>query len=1007
MIKSMKIKSVVFAAAIVTSTFFIGYRMLDTGSKTKPVKRDLSILNGEEEDKELETSNTRKRERYEWLLLRDPKTGKIPDGIRNRELDWVKDMPVRRNGILNRLDIQSSANMGGLPLFGENNNYTNSLTGNNYIAVGPTQNGGRTRAVAFDLRFGTANNRTMLAGGINGGIFRSTDGGLNWKFVHPVEEIRSVSCFAQDPINKDTWYAGTGEPIGASAGYPSSFVYGNGIFKSTDGGATWSKLTSTKVADVTTFASQWNFIHKLAVHPTTGDLYAAIHRRIVRSSDGGNTWTSVFESTVTATGVGGVADLVIKKDGSAVIVAMTGRNPDRNLAGVFISTTGNKDSYTRIAGGIENTADSVAGWKPYDNTQNDSRTEFTGGWGRIVIATAPSNENILYTLVENAEAASASKPEADLFKCDMSSSPYKWTKLTDNLVAKRIAGSTTQKYFEGQNGYNMMVAVHPKNPDVVLIGGVNLFRSTDGFSTKTNVTFAGGIGSDTYTDPDNISHADIHSFSFDPTDPNRVIIGSDGGIAFIKDITVASPEWVNANSQYQSLQYYHVGIDPTPGSRAFIGGAQDNSTTLRDNNNIFDALADSNDHYILLGGDGCQVGLTKKNSSGKQHLICAAQNGQIYRLNLFPPFDNASFYTAIKPSGAGEGEFITYFHVDPDNTDYMYYVSEDSIFRTGSSTSVTPSTWTLMPGIASTISGSIFSIATTRGTYTSNSHMYIGTSAGKIYRLKDPQGTSTSTNPTDITPVGMSAGVVTDISINSRNQDTVMAVVSNYGVNSIFWTGNATAAQPTWKVIEGNLTVPSVRACEIVVKQNVVEYYVGTSTGLFSTSNIAEQSTVWSRELGKAGDPSSMMNTAIVNSLAYRWSDNTLVIGTHGNGMFVAYIGNATTSGGGDSGSGDGNSGGGGPVTAITDPIRNDDNFIRNAYPTLVNDVLQFQVGNLTNIKKLNIQVMSMSGAMVYQAVQGYESGKLSLNNLAPGTYVLSITSSDRKYQYNKKIIKN
>lgn len=1003
----MKLKAGGLAVVLLGISIFVGYQLTNKEGKRSVIKRNLTILNGEE-DEEIETSNTLKRERYEWLLLRDPKTGKIPEGIRNKELTWVRTMPVKRNGLFSRLDIPSSAMGGTLPLFGESNNYNNSQIGNSYISAGPTQNGGRTRAVAFDSRYGTGNNRIIIAGGINGGIFRSTDGGINWKFVHPSEEVRSVSCIAQDPINKDTWYAGTGEPIGASASYPSAYVYGNGIFKSTDGGATWSKLSSTNVANITTFASQWNFIHKIAVHPTTGDVYAAIHRRIVRSSDGGNTWTSVFESSVTATGVGGIGDLLIKKDGSAVLVAMSGRNPDRSLAGIFISTSGNKDSYTRIAGGVENAADSVAGWKAYDLTPSESNTtEFIAGWGRIVMATAPSNENILYTLVENSESVNASKPEADLFKCDMSNGTYKWTKLTDNLVAKRISGATTQKYFEGQNGYNMMVAVQPSNENLVLVGGVNLFRSTDGFSTKTNVTFAGGIDSDTYTDVDQISHADNHSFSFDPTDPKKVIIGSDGGLAFIKDVTATSPEWINANSQYQSLQYYHVGIDPTPGSRVFFGGAQDNSTTFRDINGLIDVLPDSNDHYILLGGDGCQVGLTKKNSNGQQHLFCAAQNGQIYRLSMFPPYDNGKFYTSIKPSNAGDGEFITYFHVDQDNTDYMYYASEDSIFRTGNSTAVTPSTWTLMPGVAQVVSGSIFALATTRGAYTSNSHLFIGTSAGKIYRMKDPQGASESTTPTDITPVGMSAGVVTDISVNSRNQDTVMAVVSNYGVNSIFWTGNATAAQPTWQIIEGNLTVPSVRSCEIVVKTTGVEYYVGTSTGLFSTSNIAEQSTVWSREVGTAGQPSSMMNTAIVNSLAYRWSDNTLVIGTHGNGMFVAYIGNATISNGGGSGSGGSGGGGGGVVTAITEPIRNNDNFIRNAYPTIVNDVLQYQVGNMPTVKKLNVQVTSMNGALVYQGVAAYENGRITMNNLMRGTYVLTITSSDRKYQYTKKIIKN
>ncbi len=87
----------------------------------------------------------------------------------------------------------------------------------------------------------------MLTGGINGGIFRSTDGGSTWNFVHPVDEVRSVSCLVQDPRPgfQDTWYAGTGEAIGVSASIPAGFVLGNGILKSTDNGHTWTKLAIT------------------------------------------------------------------------------------------------------------------------------------------------------------------------------------------------------------------------------------------------------------------------------------------------------------------------------------------------------------------------------------------------------------------------------------------------------------------------------------------------------------------------------------------------------------------------------------------------------------------------------------------------------------------------------------------------------------------------------------------------------------------------------------------
>jgi hypothetical protein len=605
-------------------------------------------------------------------------------------------------------------------------------------------------------------------------------------------------------------------------------------------------------------------------------------------------------------------------------------------------------------------------------------------------------------MVENADLASTNKPEADLFKCDMSTPTLIWSNLSSNLVAQRnstrVGVSTV--YMELQGAYNMLLAVHPINPNIVLAGGVNLFRSTDGFSTRNNVRFIGGLESgNTYTDNLGTSHVDFHGFSFDPSNPNRVLLSSDGGIGQIENVTTTNTNVVwnffNAqtnltyNSQYQTIQYYHVGIDPTPGTRNFFGGAQDNSTTFRDRSGLFgEPLSDPSDHYIILGGDGCQVGMTKKNGAGNQVLFCAAQNGQFYRAKL-PPVASSD-YTVIKPENTGEGLFITYFHLDNDNTDLLYYASEDTLFRTNSSTTVTSTTWTLMDSVHPKVFGDIYSLETTKGPYSTLNHLFIGTGAGKVYKIRDPQSATSSV--VEITPPGMAAGsVVRDIAVNPRNQDTLMLVVSNYNVQSIFWTGNATAPQPDWQLVEGNIATPSVRACEIIAKTNGIEYYVGTSIGLFSTKLINGSNTVWYREVAPAGTQASMLNGAIVNALASRWADNTLVIGTHGNGMFATGpLGNPVTI-----------------VTSLFNPIRNNTNFIKNVYPTVTRDVVKYDIGDMYAIKKMHLQVTSAAGGIVMKKDIPYQSGSTNLGHLPAGTYILTITSSDNKYQSTKKIIKN
>ncbi|MCG7859723.1 hypothetical protein MD537_22280, partial [Flavihumibacter sediminis] len=102
---------------------------------------------------------------------------------------------------------------------------------------------------AFDVRFGTAGNNVIIAGAVSGGLFRSTDGGSSWTKVTPDNEIHNVTAIAQDPRTgkQNIWYAGGGEPLGNSAS-PSAggaFYLGNGLFKSTDNGATWQRVTST------------------------------------------------------------------------------------------------------------------------------------------------------------------------------------------------------------------------------------------------------------------------------------------------------------------------------------------------------------------------------------------------------------------------------------------------------------------------------------------------------------------------------------------------------------------------------------------------------------------------------------------------------------------------------------------------------------------------------------------------------------------------------------------
>jgi len=390
----------------------------------------------------------------------------------------------------------------------------------------------------------------------------------------------------------------------------------------------------------------------------------------------------------------------------------------------------------------------------------------------------------------------------------------------------------------------------------------------------------------------------------------------------------------------------------------------------------------------------------------------------MYRVTL-----NGGSVTAfnnIKPSGltatpgtSGFGDFVTYFKIDFDNPEDAYYVNFNRLFRTTNSSTVASSGWTELTGVGAAVNPSnpsngtnviISALDVSRGDYFPSHALYIGTSSGKIFRLDNPRNAGAATAPVDITPASLpSNSYVSDIAINPNNDEEILAVVSNYtvGTNSainIWWTNNAKSSSPTWKLAEGNLTMPSVRSAQIIVKKDasnnpVTEYYVGTSVGLYSAVNIGptllnNQAVTWVREGG------NVLNLAVVTSLDYRPQDNVFIVGTHGNGLYYANVGtpNFTPN----------------LNTGVDDPVRNDKRFIEIAYPTIVqNQRINYKIGNMFTIKGLVVQIYSNNGQLLFRKETSYSSGVVDTDRLPKGSYILTITSNDYKQQFVQQFVKN
>lgn len=997
--KSLFVVLVLVLAA--TGTYFL------LRSYSTPKAKAEIMEKGEEEAR-----FTDMRVKYEFDMVKDPVTGKIPYRIYEQELVQAKAIPEK--------GTNTSARLTAL---------------NTYFPAGPNNQGGRTRAIAYDVRYNGSSNRVIMAGGVSGGIFRSIDGGANWTRVSPEGEIHNVTCIVQDPRagSQDIWYSGGGEPYGNSANEIGAAYLGYGIYKSIDNGATWTKLTLTINGvppptggfTLEGFNHPFDFVHKIAVNPVNGDLYISCHRRLVKSTDGGTSFNVVFESTtgLTANSLNGQNDVIITNAGK-IILAFNGGNADFNLRGVWVSTTGNAGSFTRIAGGNILGVDSVANWRANSFTAIPDNIPIQYEAKRILLALAPSNQNICYVLYENglSNVAPDNAPEADLFKLDMTGGVNTWFNRSANMPDFPGGNHAATDPFAIQGGYDLFITVKPDDPNFVLLGGTSLYRSTDGFSTanyNTTLSWIGGYGntlpnlsfygqSTNPTDPRKWSHPDIHCAAFHPTNFNEVICANDGGMQITSNITASGStvDWTILSS-YQTLQYYNVSMDPGAGRNNFMGGAQDNGTYFRDKMQLLSttAAADSNNHIRVLGGDGGYSGMGPLNSN-EQYLYATFHLGSLRRLRLSasPATDNITPTNLTTTGTSGEfGDFVTNIRLDPDNTEDLYYVNFNRLFRTTSASTVTSSTWTELTAVGTTLDpdgatsgyNTIRGTAISRGPYATSHALYLGTTNGRIFRIDNPRNVTSTYVPVNITPPG-NTGNVQDIAVNPNNDDEILAITSNYGVISAWWTNNAKSASPTWRNAEGNLTLPSFRSAAIVVKKDaannpVTEYYVGTSVGLYSTVDLgttllANGSPTWQREGG------NVLNFAVIQSLAYRPADNVLVMGTHGNGMYYTFLGTPNFVPNQN--------------TGTNDPTVNDKNFIKTVFPTVTDGSINYRIGNMFTVRKISLQVFNMSGQLLLQKETGYQDGSVDITKLAKGVYILSIYSEDRKYRHLQKLVK-
>ncbi len=845
------------------------------------------------------------RGHWELARLADPATGRIPDHMRAKEIEFASTLP----------EIQSLTN-------------DRSFSTANFVSRGPWNVGGRTRAIALDV----TNENVILAGSVNGGLWRSGDGGATWTRVSPMNQNPSVTWIAQDKRqgHTNTWYYSSGEGYGASASGTGAYYLGNGIYKSTDGGFTWNVLSSTSSGTPQTFENVWDIAWKVfcdSSDAVNNVVYACTYGAVFRSINGGTTWT-VDRGNSSGSSFSYFADADVTSTG-IVYAALSSDGPQKGIW--------RKNAAT--------------GWANITPTQWDSAF-----YDRFVIGINPSNENEVYflgvtdsTIGKLSTNFKGEKEWNGLWKYTYISgsgtgSGGSWTNLSPNIP---YDGSQLGN-FNSQGGYDLTVRVHPDFSNIVYIGGTNLFRSTDGFTSMANTTAIGGYAPGStipfYSVYPN-HHPDQHNMVFLPSNHDIMLSTSDGGISKTLDNRATNVAWQQLNDGYVTSQFYTVAIDHGASPNDIVIGG------LQDNGSWFTNTANNTAPWTMPGlGDGAYCAI----ADGHTSYYMSRQEGRMAKATL-DGNGNVTAFRRIDPIGASNYLFINPFILDPNNNNIMYLAAGNNIWRndsldqialTGEWDSISQG-WFRMPD---TIGSSGIQVTALAVTKAPANRLYYGTSNKKVFRVDNANTMNPDTM--DITSTLFPAGNVSCIAVDPNDGNKLLVVFSNYVVYSLFYSADGGV---TWTKSAGNLEQnvagtgngPSLRWASIIPVSNGTVYLVGTSVGLYGTNSLNGTSTVWTKlavnEIGNM----------VVDMIDYRLNDGLVVAGTHGAGVFSTNITDTLTTG-----------------------IQNHDpvsfNFI--AYPNPAGQKIFFRF-NLAASEKVSLKIYDVSGALVQNLADEKLSG--------------------------------
>jgi hypothetical protein len=732
-------------------------------------KNKESLITTFEEEGKDEYENPYERDLLEIEKTRDPSLDYVPVERLGVAMDYTESLKVLARGTRTTMDMNWEERGPIYDSLGPSNG--NTRAGVNYTS-------GRIRAVLVDTLNDPTGN-TVYTGGVAGGLWRCTNFLSeipNWQVINDYFSNMAISSITQDPTKPNVMYFSTGE-----AANNADAVFGKGVWKSTDGGLSWSHLPST-----TRLIRNFKILCDAAgnIYLASRTLTTPIEQPygLLRSKDGGNTWQDITPTGLTSNNI---------------------------CTDIELSTTGRfHASFGYVSGGIGSVSHrytddpanvtNSSGW----NSSFGIRRLGTPGANRLELATYG---DIVYGITTN----TSNNIDSSYKSVDGGAT---FTK--QNTTAYTASLTNTQGW------YNITLAINPSNPSQIMMGGLDAYRSNNDGATITRATAWVTVAP--------YVHADHHFMQWwNIGGENRILIGCDGGLFLTRN---GGSTWRDKNRNLGIKQFYAGAIHPDAGSPYLLAGAQDNGV----HQIKYPGLTSS---IEVTGGDGCFVHINQKNpliqfgSYTNSQYRRSINGGQTWSQANFSsatglfvnPFDyddeRNTMYASNGVSNAPNLQIRRWINAHTSNTSTLLAVPK--LIRNGANSNAT--SFKVSPHTANRV--------------------FIGGSTGKLIRLDNANTVSAAdmeANTADITGASFPSGFLNCVNVGTSD-NFLVAVFTNYGVNNVWYSSNGGEA---WSPIDGNLPDMPVRWA-IFHPQYNNRLIIATEAGVYTTEAVNGTNTIW------------------------------------------------------------------------------------------------------------------------------------------------------------------